>query len=58
MADFNIFLSVNNKIEKNLNLMDIFRTLYFTSALYTSFLSAHGAFTISKHNLDLIVKPQ
>lgn len=33
--------------------MDIFRTLHFTSALYTSFLSAHGAFTIGRHNLDL-----
>lgn len=57
MAYFNISLSVTNKIEKKtLNLMDIFRILHFTSALCTSFSSAHGTFTIGKHNQDLIVK--
>lgn len=34
--------------------MDIFRTLHFTSVLCTSFLSAHGTFTIGKHNLDIV----
>ena len=56
MAYFNISLSVTNKIEKTLNLMEILRILHFTSALCTSFSSAHGTFTIGKHNQDLIVK--